>query len=333
MTSQYFCKLFIPLFLLCMPIHAESKSLTQAEAIFAILKPNILDFDIDAILDNQQPVQILPISEDDKLNLISKLANIIEQELFIEFLFPAFPFKSGNHDQNTISNNVDMAEHKSFEHLNQMIEAIKKIYPNIHFIIVTDGLLFADLFHISDETVLEYEQELKELATLFPHITITPISQLLLEKNESLQIIREEIGCIEKIHSISHLKNKKSFKILKTRVLQEINHPNHPYFHMQPFDQVIYLEKIAQAVIDRDTFVKKFMKQFETENTIRLSTHYQKNISEKIGIKFLNDSQVTPWNGVFVQKADGTGSIVRKRDIDTNKCKLENAKHAFYNWR
>ncbi len=338
MTSQHFCKLFISLLLLCIPAHTESESFAQAKAIFEILKPNILDFDIDAILDNQQPVEILSISENSKYKLIKKLENIINQGLFIDFLCPAFPFKSGNHDQNTISSNVDMTEYHSLKHLNQMIEAIKTIYPKVHFTIVTDGLLFADLFHIPDEIVLAYERDLKRLTKLLPHITIKPIFQLLSHANQSLQTIREEIGCIEKTQLIPPPKNKKRFEILKARILQEINHSNHPYFHMQAFDRVIYLEKIAQAVIARDEFVKQFMKQFETANTIRLSTHYQKDISEKIGIRFSNDSYVTPWNGVFVRKADGTVSILRKREIDTHRFKLEHELHnnvecAFYNWR
>ena len=282
-----------------------------ASQIYEVLKPSILDFDIDSCSVGLE-CRRFEISEKNAQSLILKIAAVVQDNQSLEFNLLAFPFKSGNKDRNVIGALADMAEYKSLEYLNSLISKIKKIYPNSSLVIYTDGLLFNDLFEISDQTVLDYEESLQKLSTDFPEIKIITFSTLVNKRGLKIQEIRDEIDS----KAFHRKPSPDKLTLMKKRILNEINHSNHSYSRLSPQEQERLLDRVSILVSNRAKMASDFIKQFQNKNSFHLSQHYQKDLSHKIGLKLSNSFFVTPANGVLFQEKDGTPSIKFKHQID-----------------
>jgi len=307
------------------------KSLQTASQIYTVMRPYLLDFDIDACMIGVD-YKKQDIIEKNEQKLIVKLALLIQNQQKLEFNLLAFPFKSGNKDRHVLGSLPDMAERKSLEYLNSLISNVKKIYANSTLSIYTDGLLFNDLFEIPDQKVMEYELGLKKLAVDFPDLTIISFGDLLDKQGVHVQDLRDEIDFKSKQAPL------KTQEIMRKRIANEINHANHTFSKLRPETQEKALDHLCMLVLGRDQGAKDFVEQFQGKNSIRLSTHYQKDFARKVGIKLSNHSIVTPSNGVLVQEKDGTFLIKFKSQIDPKGYELvtlfiNGVPTPFYKWR
>jgi len=76
---------------------------------------------------------------------------------------PAFPFKSANYENKTLSALPDKGEELALKNIYEFCEKINSIYKyGVQFIIVSDGRVFADLFNVSDKNVDLYDEEIRK---------------------------------------------------------------------------------------------------------------------------------------------------------------------------
>ena len=95
----------------------------------------------------------------------NQLKFFVERELTIEFILPAFPFKSKNIEKKVLSHLPDKGEELALETLYIFCSEIAKIYkPGARIRIVSDGRVFADIFKIADEHVSEYGLGIRKMA-------------------------------------------------------------------------------------------------------------------------------------------------------------------------
>ena len=283
--------------------------LTKAQFIYQALQPYILSFDIDLRSIGQNTPENPPEGND---NLIAKINGIVEQGKPLHLFCLAFPFKSGNRTDLVIGHLPDMAEYKSLGYLQKMVDQIKNIYPDTHLTIMTDGLLFNDLFQIEDRVVLSYEEALQVLCEHFPDIGIKTLSNALDENNLTLAEFRDQANHYNSKTQIP----EDRLELLKQRIKVEINHQDHIFSKLQNYQKDQELKRLALLLIKRDQCLKNFVKRYITPNTLRLSIHYQSNISNKIGIKLTPSSNIFPWNGVTVETAPGKAILLPKNLVD-----------------
>lgn len=289
----------------------DQAALEIAQEIYRALEPYILTFDIDAQWVGQKSVGTPKLAG--KKDLILKISKMIKSKKTLKLLSLSFPFKSGNRSKLVLSDNPDMAEVISLSYLHKMVKDIQRVYADVSLTILTDGLLFNDLFHISEESVEKYESVLEQIVTHFPGIKLLTLSSFLKEKNIPLDVCRKQANSTQLKTPLS----AKSLDLLKQRIQIEIDHKDHPYSTLTPRAQKQELEKIAQTIAKRDEYLKTAVVEVvQDSNTLRVSMHYQPNIANKVGIKLTPDSLYYPWNGVPIETKEGELKIIPKYKVD-----------------
>ncbi|EJD47445.1 hypothetical protein AURDEDRAFT_39961, partial [Auricularia subglabra TFB-10046 SS5] len=90
----------------------------------------------------------------------------IEQGKPIPFALPAFPCKSPNTVDKVLGVLPDKAEEVSLLFLQGLCNNIKQVYsPGAELTIVSDGIVYNDLFEVADTTVWTYGERLRKMAT------------------------------------------------------------------------------------------------------------------------------------------------------------------------
>lgn len=130
-----------------------------------------------------------------KLVFMKQLQFFIERDLTIEFILPAFPFKSKNNLLKVLSHLPDKGEKLALETLSIFCQEIGNIYnKGASISIVSDGRVFADIFGISDQHITEYGESLREIARKNEYDCIHFYDlQNFLDKCETHDIARERL--------------------------------------------------------------------------------------------------------------------------------------------
>ncbi|HBN22798.1 MAG TPA: hypothetical protein DD412_06130 [Holosporales bacterium] len=317
---------------LCATPTLGTENTSQAQLLYDAITPYILTFDIDAHASGDFGQTDLSFTA--QTQLLEKLARLIQAKEEIHFLCLAFPFKSSNKELLVEGSLPDMADYHSLEYLENFIIALKEIYPKISLTIMTDGLLFNDLFEIPDKDVIGFEAHLKKIMKDFPNLKLLTFSQVLQEKAISLKSFKEA-GTAYKLPKPVPAPR---LELLKKRIKHEINHKDHSFSKQSSKQQDILLTRLAIKLIKRDEYLKGFVQRFQEKKTLRLSIHYQSDLSKKIGLKITPTSVIFPWNGVFVIPQNGQGQIMPQGQVDKKRYQketkmIQGIPLPFYRWR
>lgn len=294
----------------------SKKAMHQAQKIFTILEHHAIKFDIDAhSMDPHAAVSEQILSGQQAF--IHQLYGFTKNSTPINMLLVGFPFKSINQDKKVIGKLPDMAERKSMEYLQAILDEIKTVYaPGCHITIFCDGIEFAEFFEIPFADVIEYEKALQTLISDLPDISLYTASDLLddrrftkLENSNTMidtypptneifkQSVSPHVVEIAKKRFALDLDCKKGKEILKHKTV----------------DEIIF------GILARQARMRNFISEaFPEANSIRLTVHLSPDMSKKFGIKVSPSSSVLPYHGVCVLEKDGFWSIQFKKDVDLN---------------
>lgn len=247
----------------------------------------------------------------------AKIQAALQQNRLIKLNLVGFPFKSTNTERKVLGSQLDAAERYSLDYLNTMLKEISKIYaPGAVLTVFMDGMVFSDIEGVDDQAVITYEQQLKQISRDLHHIRIVTLSDLLPGKSpaemrsiiESYEPHAQDFQ--EKISKDSHLQEE--INLLTKRTSLELDHPaSRAYLVCHT------AKEIATRLTHRGMQYSAFLKAHRPKEAIRLSVHYQPDVSIKMGIKLSENSFVTPWHGVLVQHADGSCQISHLEDLDS----------------
>ena len=247
---------------------------------------------------------------------LQKVEFFMEQGKPLHFVIPAFPVKSPN-PQKVLSRLPDMGEQIALQFLQSLCEQIRELYtPGARITICSDGRVFSDLIHVSDEDVTTYSQELRKtldeigadaidlfnLEDFFGELSFDEMRQQLdLDYADSLENLRNLV------------KNDFSYRQLFNGIHRFL-FEDHLFLQASKSRNKLRAEckEFAYGVIQRSNAWSSLVgKQFP--HAIRLSIHPQPYHSEKIGIQLLESSDVwgTPWHNVAVY--DGKQFQLMKR--------------------
>lgn len=287
----------------------------QVKSIASILLKHALTYDIDERSINPK----LPISEKITFtgfdSIEEKIKNFVDKQETIVLNFVGFPYKSMNTQRKVISATIDGAERHALEYLHQMLIEISKVYePGAKLTIFTDGIVFCDLEGIKDHVVADYEKNLKQLAKDLPYIEIKTLSDLLPGKSpHEMRLIIEGYAPTssqfqEKLDQDKSLQNE--IVTLSRRTSFELDYPEgRIYTAHHP------VEDIAKALTHRGMQYSSFLAAHRPKQAIRLSVHYQSDVSSKLGIKLSQSSYITPWHGILILNKEGVFQIMHQEDV------------------
>ncbi len=273
---------------------------TPPQNILAVFQEYVLRHDIDKKSINpdndDEQSSHLPSGFDD---LLKKIDYFVLENKPLLLTMVGFPYKSSNTKEKVLTSSADAAEAYSLHYLQNFLSKIQDCYsPGAQLYIFTDGIVFCDIEKVFDATVMEYENNLKTLSQDLPDIKIITMRDLCPHK--SPQEIRELISSMspswEEFNNM--LKNNKKIQddidVLTKRMAFELALLSLPNSEIMA---------IGLKETHRSMQYSNFLKRFRPEKAISCSVHYQKDISQKIGIK-LSESCVTPWHGVLVEDHD-----------------------------
>jgi hypothetical protein len=147
----------------------------------------------------------------------------------------------------------------------------------------------------------------------FPQIQIKTLSDLLPGKTpEEMRGIVESYEPSlpqfeEKLQKDPHLQEE--LKLLIQRLRLDLDHAEGKA-HINRFP----LDQLCRKLLHRSLQYSSFLKNHRPKEAIRLSVHYQSDVSTKMGIKLSPHSFITPWHGVLVVYPDGKRQIMHAED-------------------
>ena len=275
---------------------------------------------------------------------LSQVQFFIGRGLPIEFVLPAFPFKSGNSEKKVMGHLPDKGEKLALETLNTFIEEIQKIYPpGAKINIVSDGRVFADIFNISDEHVTEFGSELRNIAkdmgyTAFRFFDL----QYFLDKCQTHDIARDRLvsyfgrtveGIVSRISEDEDY--QKMYCGFVKFMLEDL------YSYMENEKNALrkkYQMSISQIKRDAGQRAKFVMMRNDAYSRmvatlfplhIRLSIHAHNNSGPKFAIRLLPINKVseklvadkhlhipTPWHNVVLEDSEGKFLLMKKFQVE-----------------
>jgi len=301
----------------------KDETLSKAQEIYKVLDKHRITYDIDAHsvepTFDATPKPIIGISE-----CIAQIATLIAQKQPINMFVVGFPFKSPNHEKKTIGDLPDMAERKSLEYLQGILEEIKTVYsPGAQLRIFIDGIMFAEFVGLSPQTVLAYENALQHLIADLPNIKLYTSTDLMqihkLQRLEDINAMMDTYGSPDEKHKAS---TKPAGELMRKRIALELDSAaGRKMLEHQTLDDVVF------GLLAREARMRIYMsKLFPADKFLRLTVHFSGDVGKKFGIKLSPNSNVTPYHGVLVEEEDESWSIKFKRDIDLNNYELRTKK-------
>lgn len=274
----------------------------------------------------------------------SQVSFFIERDLPIEFILPAFPFKSKNTEKKVLSHLPDKGEKLALETINIFLTEIKNIYaPGARVSIVSDGRVFADIFKITDEHVSEYGVEIRKIAieNEYNNISFYNLEDFL-DKCETHDVARERL--------VSYFGRKIEDITKRVEVDEDYAKMYCGFTKFLLEDLYNFMENEKNALRKKFQMSRTQMKKDAKERAkfvmmrndaysrmvgilfplhVRLSIHAHNNSGpkfairllplEKINEKLVSDKNLhipTPWHNVVVEDKNGKFVLMKRFQIE-----------------
>lgn len=250
--------------------------------------------------------------------LVRHIRYFVQRQLPIEFVLPAFPAKSGNRNK-TLSELPDLGEKLAFERLNALICKIKQCYlPGANIIICSDGHVFNDVVHVSEQSVSQYQKTIKHLCKInqfndirffdlydfFGPLKLEFIRERLIQQfGKPLDEIKKDVLNIEE--------EKKLFNGLHRFLFEDLK-----YFYpdLSP-NAVKKMAKHNTYLTIQRSHAWSNLVAIVFKDAIRLSIHPHACTTEKITVQLVSSDTpwATPWHNVTVKTGAGI-KLLKKRE-------------------
>lgn len=292
----------------------KNKNLKLAQEIYQIIDHYKVTYDID-----KHSVDVTAsIAEEmvaGKEQCIQRILNFVAFDRPFTMVILSFPFKSGNQEKKVLGSLPDMAERKSLEYLQQIINEINAIYkPGASLTIFCDGIMFAECLGIPMQAVIAYEKGVKALAKDLHGIRLYTSEEML--KENKVDSIDQMLSLLNRNY---HTQGSESESVLIKnsdttfkRVAFELDYPaGHEHIKKYRF------EAIFKKFMEQEKRLLSYAAQkFPSCDYFYLTAHFIPDMSKEVGIKLSPTSDITPYHGVLVEEKDGSWALRFLKDVD-----------------
>jgi len=224
----------------------------------------------------------------------------------VRLVLPAFPGKSPNRAK-VLGTLPDMAEELALGFLDSLTGRIREIYPpGAEIVICSDGRVFSDAVHLSDDDITAYHRELRAMIAALPTrsvslFTLDEVPELAALGHDDMRRVLTERHAVPLDRLRSRIRQGEDLPLYRaiTRFLFEDG--NTPEYRGSRAALQRDARARAYVVIQRSKAWGDFLAgQFP--GSVRLSIHPQPCSAPKLGIR-LGESTgtwLTPWHGVAV---------------------------------
>lgn len=249
----------------------------------------------------------------------------------VQFVLPAFPFKSKNQRTKVIGSLADKGEELALKSLYDFGVKIKDATDgDAELIVALDGFTYADIVGIDNSAVFTYMQNIINLyLNLYNRLSD-----------------RQIIKWFDNLNSLSDLEHYSIWRILDANYSQSIESIRHEIetikevrdgyvglarFWAQDSDDGLtgceelkrIGKKIAIQMMRRNRAYSDYLKA-QFPNAIRLSVHRAAVINDRVPINIIqeNTNYGTPWHTVAVKTKSGVWQLMKRVDAESKGCTL-----------
>ncbi|RYN86756.1 hypothetical protein AA0120_g7999 [Alternaria tenuissima] len=271
------------------------------------------------------------------------VAGQVERKEPIRMLLPGFPFKSPNQKDKVLGVLPDLGEELALKHLDGLCEKIKAIYGHgAECHITSDGLVYNDLLGVTDETVWNFGQGVREIAAAnkLQNLSFLRLWDLLdypgdfQSKEYYLKHaanIRKELKQRfgdPKFEADMANTSTSDMQMTHTKYLEFLKQDlafNDRHNALSPEDQAANIANTAKEMMGRWKAFSAALAAVPTQY-IRLSIH-DSGGKDKLSMAIIPQQEkgalgTTPWHSTLVIEADGTLRTVQRCKVDKGSYQL-----------
>ncbi|KAL1795059.1 hypothetical protein ACET3X_006875 [Alternaria dauci] len=271
------------------------------------------------------------------------VAGQVERKEPIRMLLPGFPFKSPNQKDKVLGVLPDLGEELALKHLDGLCEKIKAIYEHgAECHITSDGLVYNDLLGVTDETVWNFGQGVREIAAVnkLQNLSFLRLWDLLdypgdfqskeyyLEHAANIRKELKQRFGDPKFEADMANTSTSDMQMTHTKYLEFLKQDlafNDRHNALSPEDQAANIANTAKEMMGR---WKAFSAALAAVRTpyIRLSIH-DSGGKDKLSMAVIPQQEkgalgATPWHSTLVIEADGTLRTVQRCKVDEGSYQL-----------
>lgn len=235
---------------------------------------------------------------------LSDIFNAHGSDNELTIVLPSFPYKSINTTDKVMSALPDLGEEVALARIEKLRKTLaRKLKTPVKFIICSDGFAFNDLKGIPDSNVLDYRKHLISMASLYPHIDVKSLYDLIpdISSENRIEALMSGFGA-----SSSALKksivNDTSLATLYNNLTIFAKHDLRKHDDESKKAFRIRCKEVAFNMVSRsDAWANLIADRYP--NAIRLSIHPYKDVSKKFPIALIpsvDGRWRTPWHNVPV---------------------------------
>ncbi|CAO2658028.1 Nn.00g072880.m01.CDS01 [Neocucurbitaria sp. VM-36] len=339
---------------------ADNKSAQIASTELPILEEDVSSTGLNATqsqgnVRSEKAVEILRIIESYGLNyertgtwdgfetFLPIVTGQVERREPILMLLPGFPFKSPNTKDKVLGVLPDLGEELALKHLDGLAEKIKAIYEfgaEVH--ITSDGLVYNDLLGVSDETVWNFGQSVRQMATDngLHNLSFLRLWDLLAHPGDfqSKEYYLAHSSCIRrelkyrfgdpKFEADMANTSTSDMQMTHTKYLEFLSQDlalNEKHLALSSEDQAANIANTAKEMMARWKAFSAALAAVPTEY-VRLSIH-DSGGKDKLSMAVIPQQErgalgATPWHSTLVVERNGALRTVQRHKVDKEAYQL-----------
>eukprot|EP01062_Namystynia_karyoxenos_P023083 TRINITY_DN18881_c0_g2_i1.p2 TRINITY_DN18881_c0_g2~~TRINITY_DN18881_c0_g2_i1.p2 ORF type:complete len:567 (+),score=185.69 TRINITY_DN18881_c0_g2_i1:81-1781(+) len=276
---------------------------------------------------------------------MQKVRNFVVQGKPVEMVLPAFPFKSRNHALKTLGDLPDKGEELALMHLHNYCQAASQRYPpGVRIVVVSDGRVYNDLFHVPDAVVADYDRCVRQMMQDSDYIRWDDLSAVGTDLGDSAtrQRLLERYGVTHeavdrRIRSDTNFAaiycgfqvfvREDLFSCMDGVVGSDqdgvrhwpLDGPREPTLSATKIKRMC--KQVAREMMLRNEAYTGYIAE-RYPDAVRLSIHAHDNRGPKFSVNMLGDAAAeearsflhipTPWHNVTVELDDGVFRVMRR---------------------
>ncbi|KAH7391155.1 Pyoverdine/dityrosine biosynthesis protein-domain-containing protein [Phaeosphaeria sp. MPI-PUGE-AT-0046c] len=278
----------------------------------------------------------------------------VERGESIKMLLPGFPFKSPNNRTKVLGVLPDLGEELALTRLDSIASKIDAVYEHgaeIH--ITSDGLVYNDLLGVTDETVWNFGQAVREMADAngLTHLSFLRLWDLLgntgdfkskeyyLEHAASIRKELKERFSDPQFEADMANKSTADMHMTHTKYLEFLEQDlrfNEKHLQLDEEGKRANMAETAKEMMGRWKAFSAALASVPTEY-VRLSIH-DSGGADKLSMALIPQKEkgalgATPWHSTLLVDSDGSFSQAQRHKVDESKYEIVERYGRPYFWR
>ncbi|KAL6705956.1 hypothetical protein ACN47E_006235 [Coniothyrium glycines] len=267
----------------------------------------------------------------------------VEKKEPVLLLLPGFPFKSPNAQDKVLGVLPDLGEELALKHLDGLCDKIKVVYKyGAECQITSDGLVYNDLLGVTDETVWNFGQAVRQISSTnnLCNLSFLRLWDLLrypgdfqskefylANANKIRQELKVRFGD-PKFEADMANKSTADMHMTHTKYLEFVKQDlafNEKHLALSPEEQAVNIANTAKEMMGRWKAFSAALAAVPTQY-VRLSIH-DSGGKDKLSMAVIPQQEkgalgATPWHSTLVIEEDGSMRTVQRHKVDAEAYQL-----------